>query len=859
MDFPTFFEHACGFQPHPWQARLGESPSCEDHLIRIPTGFGKTVGVVAPWLYHAVVRGDPAWPRRLAFVLPMRVLVEQTVQSIRDLIAAAGLDVPVQPAMGGAYDGEWALSPERPAVLVGTQDMLLSRALNRGYGAARGRWPMDFGLLHHDTLWVLDEVQLMDVGLVTSVQLAACRDHDAANALRPCRSWWMSATLQATWLDTKDYREQATALAQATLSIPAEVQQGGLWEVTKQLHRSDDDSPAAVASLVLERHQPGALSLVIVNRVQHAVEVYDALAAALGTDRPDLHLVHSRFRGAERKDWAASFLHRGASIPAAGRIVVATQVVEAGVDISAGLLVTSLAPWSSLVQRFGRAARYQGQQAEIHVLGAAPESDKDALPYDASALAAAAESLGLLADGAGSVSPRALDAHERALAAENPELLARLYAYSPLHVLRRPDLLELFGTDADLSGADLDVSRYIRTGEERDVTVFWAEVDATAREIDISQVPLPAREALCPVPVGQARAWLAKGAAWRFDYLDGVWRKADVRRLVPGLTLLVPCAAGGYVPRRGWDPKAKGPVVPVTLLHPADQAQGSFDLAAAAAGRDDLSAQATWKTIATHGAEVAEEVRALAATLGLPAELTELLALAARLHDLGKAHPVFQQAIDEPARHASLANPSRQDLAKAPAAAWRRPAYPERPGFRHELASGLALLAVLRQAEPDHGALRGAHRELLEALGLDLDAAPRDLADHPLGRELATLDPEQVDLLLYLVVAHHGKVRTSLGSTEHDRDGNIHGVATGDPIPAIDLLDASGVLVSLPPLTLDTAPASLGVDQHFGSSWSERVGSLLARHGPFRLAFLEAILRIADVRASRLTSEDPRL
>ena len=37
------------------------------------------------------------------------------------------------------------------------------------------------------------------------------------------------------------------------------------------------------------------------------------------------------------------------------RIIVATQVVEAGVDISATTLVTELSPWSSLVQRFGAA------------------------------------------------------------------------------------------------------------------------------------------------------------------------------------------------------------------------------------------------------------------------------------------------------------------------------------------------------------------------------------------------------------------------------------------------------------------------------------------------------------------------
>jgi hypothetical protein len=48
--------------------------------------------------------------------------------------------------------------------------MLLSRALNRGYGMSRYRWPMHFGLLNNDCLWVMDEVQLMGSGLTTSLQ-----------------------------------------------------------------------------------------------------------------------------------------------------------------------------------------------------------------------------------------------------------------------------------------------------------------------------------------------------------------------------------------------------------------------------------------------------------------------------------------------------------------------------------------------------------------------------------------------------------------------------------------------------------------------------------------------------------------
>jgi hypothetical protein len=35
--------------------------------------------------------------------------------------------------MGGEVEESWDLRPEHPAILIVTQDMLLSRALNRGY------------------------------------------------------------------------------------------------------------------------------------------------------------------------------------------------------------------------------------------------------------------------------------------------------------------------------------------------------------------------------------------------------------------------------------------------------------------------------------------------------------------------------------------------------------------------------------------------------------------------------------------------------------------------------------------------------------------------------------------------------
>ena len=55
----------------------------------------------------------------------------------REPVAAAGRRARVH----GGVDGDgWLETPERPAVLVGTQEMLLSRALMRGYASSPAVW-----------------------------------------------------------------------------------------------------------------------------------------------------------------------------------------------------------------------------------------------------------------------------------------------------------------------------------------------------------------------------------------------------------------------------------------------------------------------------------------------------------------------------------------------------------------------------------------------------------------------------------------------------------------------------------------------------------------------------------------------
>ena len=908
-EFSHFFTEIAGSTKpvHQWQEELASPHECGNRLIRIPTGFGKTLGVLAVWAWYRLRQRSDDWPRRLVWCLPMRVLVEQTESEVQSALQRLDVlwdgksahhgKVGVHMLMGGADTGQWYLHPECDAVLVGTQDMLLSRAMNRGYASPRARWPMEFGLLNQDSLWVMDEVQLMDVGLATSAQLQVFRgeDQNAGKSLRACFTWWMSATLQPAWLEkSPDTMNLTSELDRNEHRIGREHRVGHLWEdVSKPLEVSSFANPTALARDVSQLHRgrgPGqdGPTLVVLNTVERAVDVWKALRRDRSLNGPgtDIRLVHSRFRPAERRAWRDEFLNREACRAGTDRIIVSTQVVEAGVDISASLLVTELAPWASLVQRFGRCARWGGT-GRVIVADFGYDSDGKAAPYTAGELDASRGACNVLSD----VGPTHLERFED----EHTSLLPHLYPYEPMHLLLRHELNELFDTSPDLSGADIDISRFIRSGDERDVQVCWAEVDGEGPLPSMKPTP----DELCSIPFLKVREWLCKPKseslkpnvrAWVWDWLNREWRTVTRRDVYPGQTVLVENGAGGYRQDSGWDPTSGEAVEPagmddettyvnspcwtregagwrlgerrVRALPPEDHADAAED-------DESLSVTNTWQTIAGHGLQVGEEVRRIAVQVA-PSE-AGLLHLAGRWHDLGKAHAAFQGSIRADDR------PRREDIAKAPDAAW--PCSPsnmyrvnetdQRRGFRHELASTLGLFGVLQRHEPQHQALLGPWRQWFDAMGevrSTYDAVSTTVTGSPTAveREILDLSAEEFDLLAYLVCAHHGKVRMAWHASPADQKAEDHrlrirGVREGDVLPPLPLAAADGAFHPLPATALDLSPSEAGLSPRTGRSWTERVLNLVDRFGPFTLAWLETLLRAADQRASMQVMTDKLL
>ena len=799
MTYADFFKKATGFAPYPYQAELAERPELPS-LVRVPTGAGKTEAAVLGWMYRRFEHPKPTMrdttPRRLAYCLPMRTLVEQTVTRVGDWLTKLGRadDVGLVTLMGGEPRAQWYLHPEKPFIIVGTQDMLLSRALNRGYGMGYNMWPVEYGLLNNDCLWVMDEVQLMANGLPTSTQMDGLRGK--LETFGPAQSMWMSATVRPNWLETIDHpapsENQIVKLGDDDLADTRLAERHNAKKVAAKAS-VDVTKPTEIAGIVAKKHEHGTLTLVIVNTVERAQGVYEALKkVSLDTENV---LVHSRFQEKDRKD-----KQKGVSAPlnGQGRIVVATQAIEAGVDISARTLITELAPWASMVQRFGRCNR-TGKCERGNVIWF--DVGKDTAPYDAEDVDHAR---GIMESLEGkSVGPAALE-----------ELGDKMKNADHLAVIRRRDVVGLFDTTPDLSGSYLDVSQYVRGAEETGVSVFWRDVPESGPN---ETEPRPRHDELVNVPIGGSKGgpkgikdYLAsERRAWRWEFMDSQWQGIQLRDIHPGMTLMLDANQGGYSPETGWAPSSREPVQPVLSDEDPRPEDGW--------GSDTTNTcQRKWVTLSDHSRHVEAEARmildALSRRLTEPG-IREAVAMAALYHDTGKAHSAFQEMLRKSLPEDSTP-PGEDDLMA------KSPGYGkfggDRRHFRHEIGSALALL---EHANVPDGRLR--------------------------------------DLTAYLAAAHHGLVRLGIrslpGARSSNRDSNpdaakLLGYPISEPetLPEVDL----GKELRVPETTLDMSIAQMGMSENGRRSWLERSLGLLEWLGPFKLAYLEAIVRAADFRAS---------
>lgn len=288
-------------------------------------------------------------------------------------------------------------------------------------------------------------------------------------------------------------------------------------------------------------------------------------------------------------------------------------------------------------------------------------------------------------------------------------------------------------------------------------------------------------------PAEESGRWRGRLADWLTEMRDA--RDAEVRAALAAAMEIFPpswceAAAGG-----GGRVERDEDGTPLAVVFPMKRAEGGGEPAT----EDDRGSRAACAvTLERHSAGVREEARSFSERLGLPREVAADVALAAFLHDAGKAHPQFKRWLHDGDELAALAG---IDLAKSGRRlgpeARARAGLPA--GARHELASLSYATA--------HPAFAEAH------------------------------DP---DLVLWLIGTHHGFGRPFFPLVQWPSTGSTFVTGLG-----------AGAVTSEPARTL----AALT------SSWCDLMARLTRRYGPWGLARLEAIVRLADHRRSEREQE----
>jgi CRISPR-associated endonuclease/helicase Cas3 len=388
--FAKLFRAATGHDPFPWQEKLYEEfvrgefrKSCD-----LPTGLGKT-SVIAIWLLALARKASAGaardFPRRLVYVVNRRTVVDQSTGEAERLrknfaehqdlkAAAAALRSLGTGSSDAAFaistlrgefadNAEWRTDPARPAVVVGTVDMIGSRLLFAGYGCGFRTRPLHASFLGQDSLLVHDEAHLEPAFQKLVEQIESEQRRRAE--FRSFRVMELTAT-------SRSPNAAAGVLTDSDRKHP---------EVAKRIYAKKGLEFAFVANkkevaekaveCALNYRESGRAVLVFLQAVEDVEKVRTRLDKENLTAQPLTGTIRGLERDAMVEDNPifARFSRNPAVAPRSGTVyLLCTSAGEVGVDISADHLICDLTPFDSMAQRLGRVNRFGHGDAKIHVI-----------------------------------------------------------------------------------------------------------------------------------------------------------------------------------------------------------------------------------------------------------------------------------------------------------------------------------------------------------------------------------------------------------------------------------------------------------------------------------------------------------
>jgi len=433
IPFDATFRALTEHDPFPWQRalyeRLVEANGSVPRSCDVPTGLGKTA-VVAVWLIGLANHPDKI-PRRLVYVVNRRTVVDQTtneVEKLRANLRGAGLwerlnelcaiplddDEPplaISTLRGQFADNrQWSADPARPAVVVGTVDMIGSRLLFSGYRVGFKAKPLHGGFLGQDVLLVHDEAHLEPAFQKLLIEIG--EEQERCKEFGSFRVTELTATSREQTAPTRDDVLPLTdeeRNAPAVIPDPPSEPIHHVWRRLKakkalRLHEVAGGKAAEeIAKIALEQYKDAhAAVLIYVRTLDDVLKVCAKLThKENGVSQDHVRQLTGTMRGLERDRMTnprradacrvfARFLtppkpdadeHERWNIePMPGTVyLVCTSAGEVGIDISADHMVSDLSTFESMAQRLGRVNRFGDGDAQIDVVFPAGFDRKDKL------------------------------------------------------------------------------------------------------------------------------------------------------------------------------------------------------------------------------------------------------------------------------------------------------------------------------------------------------------------------------------------------------------------------------------------------------------------------------------------------
>ena len=667
--FKQQFGNLTHYSPYPWQMNLfnrfieGIIPK----NITLPTGVGKT-NAISIWLLARVK--NPTLPRRLVYVVDRRSVVDQATKVVEQMVAnlppeikdaLAGSTLPDEALLGvsslrGEFEDneEWSKMPFRPSVLVGTVDKVGSALMFSSYGDGPYRRPVVAGLLGNDTMIVFDECHL-----VPAFETLLRNIEEVGGKLKQFHAMTMSATSSGDdlALSNEDSRNETL---------------GKRLNAKKKLEILNTSQVLVKHIARLSRENPPRRTIVFVNSPRTAVEITESLKAGF----KNVISLTGTIRGKERDDLVDNPVFQAFMIPqspAEPHFLVATSAGEVGIDLTCDRMITDMTRAASFVQRAGRVNRFgESENAKIFVVFKQSEVEKFGQQAD----------LQFIRDLNG-------DASCAAIYAKREELAAITRKISVIPSLE-PAVLDVLGmTSLDHS---VNIAEYLRGKEasNRYVEVAWrAEVPLLAQMSEhdfeaymkrmrvlgfekLNETEKRVLEVLEAHPTAEVIVVDATGK--RHVTTISAIVKGD---LTDGLLLLPPSAGGlasGMLSSSNVD---KADLDIACIKHKYHEARIRILCAADAVpalGKNEkelfykeVNGQALIvrkvkdrkRTVRVLLSDHLEEARVIARTFaekaGLDVELVAALEVAGKMHDVGKANPIWQVAARGSAKGKAIA------------------------------------------------------------------------------------------------------------------------------------------------------------------------------------------------------------